>query len=300
VRTFVAGESYLLHADAMLIAAEPLGVRTITYQYSNLVYRNVIMSTTADTMLTFSPLFEERWSWPGIQWPRFTEIGYLYDSVFPNLARPASERRARLTAAGARFVIGVFDENVQDDRYGLIHIDEYAAQLLKLLELLETDRTLGVIIKSQFHRSMERGSARISAPLQKALSTGRLEIPAAGNHRNSVLPAEVAQSCDVVIGNIVGGTASLEAALTGCRSVLLSEYGLRTANDALYAKVDVVYPDLDAALRAIQRFRAGDPAASGLGDWSPILPAFDRFRDGGAARRLQEIVGAATLPGASC
>jgi hypothetical protein len=293
VRAFLAGESHLLHADAMQIAAQPLGITTIAYQYSNLIYPSIIMATTADTMLTFSRLFEERWCWPGLRRPLFLDIGYLYDSVFPIVACPAAQRRARLAAAGATFVIGVFDESVQSDRFGFIHVSQYERHVLTLLHLLRMDPTLGLILKPQFHHSMERGSARIREALDLALSTGRLEIPSAGQHRNSVLPAEVAQSCDVVIGNIVGATAALEAALAGCRSVLLNEHGARTANDVLYRRVDVVYPHLEAALEAIARYRAGEPAAQGLGDWSLILPAFDRFQDGGAARRMREVVGMA-------
>ncbi len=146
------------------------------------------------------------------------------------------------------------------------------------------------MIKTQFHHNLYRLSPDVAEAVARAERTGRLERPEQGSHRNSVLPAEAALSADLVIGFAIGGTASLEAALAGRRSLMVNVYGFRSAADVLYARCDIVYPTLDAALEAIEAYRRGDAPRARLGDWSPILSEFDRFQDGRAAKRLRNLV----------
>ena len=246
--------------------------------------------TTADVMATFSPRFHDRWKLDGYAPHQFVDVGYPFDASFSLVTERARERRERLRAAGAEFVICYFDESVHDDKYGLVHRKEYTDELLRLVGRLERDRTLGLVIKTQFHHNLDRLPLDLTEAISRAERTGRLERPTHGSHRNSVFPAEAALSADIAVGHAIGGTASLEAALAGRRSLIVNAYGFRSAADALYARCDIVCPSLNAALDAIDAYRRGDPARVGLGDWSSILHEFDPFRDGRAADRLREIV----------
>jgi hypothetical protein len=290
VRAFLTCENYMLHADAMQLIAAPLKLRTMSYQYANLAFPSIVMATTARTMITFSPMFHSRYTWTGLKAPAFKDAGYLYDSSF-RLVRPrALERRARLRAAGAAYVIGLFDESVQRHKLGLVDVRKYENHLTTILERVLSDDSLGLVFKTQFHHNLEGGSTRLRELLRSAAATGRVELPSRGRNRNTILPAEVALSSDIVIGYAIGGTASLESALTGCRSIMVNEHGLRTENDALYRNLDIVYPTIHAALDAIEAFRAGDPARRMLGDWRPVLHDFDCYRDGNADARMRAAI----------
>lgn len=293
VRAFMTCENYTVEADAMQLVAGPMGVRTLSYQYSTLPYPSLAMITTADQMVTFAPMFHDRFVFPGYTPPAFVDGGYVYASQFRHVRPLAAARRARMAAAGATFVVGVFDESVQRDKYGLVDATEYEAELMDLLEWLRRDSTLGIVFKTQF-QSHQRGlSVSVTDAIAAAVASGRFDMPVRGHHRNGVLPAEVAAGADITIGHAIGGTASLEAALIGCRSVIVNAYDFVSASDAAYARGDIVYPSLAAARAAIDAFRQGDPMRARLGDWAPILHEFDPFQDEDSASRLQSVLTAA-------
>ena len=217
----------------------------------------------------------------------------MFDSSFALTRRRAGERRARLEAAGARFIYCFFDESLQRDKYGTTHPSDLEADLRLLLQRLLDDPSAGLILKPQFMRFAPKEVPELRAVIEAAERTGRAMVVSDGVHRNNVLPAEAALSADIAIGHASGGTASLEAALVGRRSVMLNPYGFVTPHDALYATCGLVYPSLPHALDAIDRFRRGDRDAGGVGDWSPIVHHFDPFRDGHAARRTRHLIEAA-------
>jgi len=293
VSVFMTCENYAAAADAMQLIAAPMGITTLSYQYSNLPYSSLPMITTADKLATFSPMFERRFTYSGYPPPTFVNCGYVFSSSFPAVRNRAAERRSRMAAAGAMFVVGFFDESIQADKYGLVDIDEYENELLQLLEWMHRDPTHGVVFKTQFLAHQSRLSAKVTAAVAEAVETQRFEMPSIGRHRNVVLPCEVAASADFTIGHAFGGTAPLESALAGCRSLLVNSCNLITEADAVYGRVDVVVPSVGAALTAIDEYRAGSPSRRQLGDWGPILPDFDAFRDEGSASRLYGMVAAA-------
>lgn len=294
VRAFMTCENYALEADAMQLLAGPMKIRTLSYQYSTMPYASLAMATTADEVVTFSPMFHARFVQPGYTPPAFRDCGYVYSSSFPQVRDRARARRTRMSEAGARFVVGVFDESVQRDKYGLVSLRDYEQELLELLEWLQRDPSVGLVLKTQFLSHHTQVSVRVAARLATAVKTGRLEVPVAGRHRNVILPAEVAASCDITIGHAIGGTASLEAALVGCRSLILNTYNVVTDADPTLARADIVYPSMSVALDAIDALRSGKDEAASLGDWSPILHEFDPFADEDASARLFAVLGKAT------
>ena len=287
VRAFMTCENYLSEATAMQCIAASCGIKTISYQYSNMGKLSPMMTTGSDFMLTFSRQYHERWIYKSLRPRAFVDIGYLYDTSFKYLHGRARELRDRLGMAGAKFVLCYFPENAVRDKYTLISEEDYCAEIQTLLRLVLSDPTIGLLLKGQFQKSSSRYIKEISGLHAQAEATGRHIELTYGTHRNIIFPAEAALSSDITIGHMVGATASLEAALTGTRSLILNPYGIEGDNDGLYAQADIVYSSMEAALEAISRFRSGDPERAELGDWSPIIEHFDSFRDGQSGTRMR-------------
>ena len=288
VRAFLCGETYLFDSDAMHAIAADTKLKTVTFQYSNLAYANVITATTSDHMMLFSGRFARMWPHRGFGAQGFTAIGYPFDVAFDRVRARSGEWRRRLERAGARFVVCYFDENVGPPKYGFIAPDDLDREIRLLAQRVLDDANLGVIFKSQFRKRSPSVRLASDPLLAAAIATGRMIDLCEGHHRNIVLPAEAALASDIAVGHLIGGTAAVESALAGTRCVLVNFNGLKTANDELYARGQVVFESLDDAWAAIEKFRDGDARYRALGDWSAFLHEFDPFRDGRAAERLRD------------
>jgi hypothetical protein len=287
VRAFMTSENYFTAADAMQIIAGPLGIRTLSNQYSNMSSVGPSMMTTADTMVTFSPIYHERWTHPIIAPKQFYDAGYLYDSAFKRVRERAKLHRQFLMKSGARFILCFFDENAFRGKYELVLREDLVEEIRMLLKLIVNDSSWGLVVKSQFQQHSPIRFPELSELRKTADATGRYLELTHGTVRNTVFPAEAALVSDMAFGHAVGATAALESALSGTRTILLNPYGIKSENDKFYEKADIVYSSIGAAMEAIGEYRAGKPERAGLGDWSPLLHEFDPFLDGGAAARLR-------------
>ena len=287
VDIMLTSDPHLIQADAMAVVAELTGRPLAAYQYSNLATHSVAMLTTADCFLLFHQAFRPLWDESGVTPGRFEAIGYSFDGAFHACSHRGRMHRERLQANGADFVICLFDESVQEDKFGVIAVQDHHQELLALLGYMLAEPGIGVVVKSQFQSNTPSRRYPDDPTVKAALSTGRFLELTTGDHRNLVYPAEAALISDIAIGNIVGATASLEAALAGRRSLLLDQHGQKRHRRELYDQADLVYPSMKEAIAAIRRHRSGDPAAAALGDWTPIIDQFDAFRDGRSAERLR-------------
>jgi hypothetical protein len=290
IRAFLSGEPYLFDSDAVHVVSRDLDVNTVTFQYSNLAYPNVILASTSDRMLLFSERYARMWSTGGIGPREFTATGYPFDGAFARVRGRAAELRAGLESAGARFVISYFDENVGPPKYGFIEPEEFDAEIRSLAQRVLDDPTLGIIFKSQFRKRSPTIRLADDPVLAAAIRTGRMVDLYTGVHRNIVLPAEAALASDLALSQIIGATAALESALAGTRCVLVNFNGVKTANDELYARGLVVFDSFESVMDAIARYRAGDARYAALGDWSSFLHELDPFRDGASAVRLRAVL----------
>lgn len=289
VSAFLTAENYLVPADAMTLIGPALGVRTMSYQYSNLAVRSPLMMTTADVMFTFAPTYHRHWTDEGLRPGDFIDTGYPFDTAFARVRQRASAAKQRLRSAGATCILAYFDENFfSGTKYGLTTPEEHYAELKALLELVVRDPEIGVVTKVQFQRNAASRLAGLEPLVAEATATGRYLELVRGVHRNAVLPVEAALAADITIGHAIGSTASLEAALAGARSVMLNPYMMRDANHEQYLRADILLPGLPQALEAIGAFRRGQRPA--LGDWTPIIEHFDRYRDGRSAERVRAIL----------
>jgi hypothetical protein len=289
-RAFMNCENYIAEADAMIIISPDLDIKTISYQYSN--HLNVVpsMLSTADIMLSFSSQYHQRWVHHGIRPGDFVNIGYPFDRSFELIRPRAQNHRLRLIGAEADFIICYFDESVQLTKYGLTSKGSYCDELLILYQLILDDPSFALIVKPQFAWNSPNHFEQIKNARAAALGTGRYLEMVNGVTRNIIFPAEAALAADIAIGHAIGGTAPLEAALAGVRSIMLNPYGVKSQLDQLYAKGDIVYSSLETAIDAIRAFRAGSENRQRLGDWSEIIEQFDPFHDGHSDRRLRELL----------
>lgn len=288
VRAFLSGEMYLFDSDAIHAIGAEMNVTTVTFQYSNLAYSNVIVATTSDHMMLFAERFARIWPHRGFGAERFCAIGYPFDVAFARVRERSAQWRRRLESAGARFVVCYFDENVGPPKYGFIAPSDLDGEIRLLARRVLDNPGLGVIFKSQFRKRSPTVRLASDPLLHAALATGRMIDLCEGSHRNIVLPAEAALASDMAISHLIGGTAAVESALAGTRCVLINFNELKTANDELYARGFVVFESLEDTLVAIEKFRSGDARYAALGDWSAFLHELDPFRDGRAADRLRE------------
>lgn len=290
IGAFLSGESYLLDAAAVQLVAPRLQIRTVSYQYSNISFLSPAMMNTADLMLLFSPAYAPHWRHEGIGAQSTATLGYPYDGVADAVRPRARALREALMAHGAHFVIAYFDESVQDSRWGVVHRSEHLHDIEQLATAVLDDSTLGVIVKTQFARNTPERMSAASPVLREARATGRFVELCRGRHRNVVFPAEAALAADLTIGHAIGGTAIVESAVVGARSVIVNPYAWWGTWDAWYEDAGLVLPSVAAVLAALRSLRAGEPAAQRLGDWTPVLDRFVGIRDGRAPARLRRVV----------
>src|SRR3990167_570050 len=289
-RVFLIRETYYTLSDAMQLVATDVNVKTIAYQYSNMASISILMLSTADRFLLFSDMYRQVFQVNGITPQKFVLMGYLYDYV-ANLVREKSyKHREILMRAGAKFIVGYFDESVQHGRWAGIEKQDHLSDLHMLAEAVLADPSFGVILKPQFIFNLPSQLYKDDDIIQAAKATGRYLELSEGVHRNDIYPTEVALAADLCINHKVGCTAALEAALTGVRTVILNSCGAKTTCDNIYAQADIEYKTMDSLMEAIACYRSGSAKHQTLGDWTQILHEFDPYRDGKATLRLRDHV----------
>jgi len=283
---FLFSDPYMVSTDAFQLVAPALGVRTVSYQYSNLGFVHPVMLSTSDVMLIFSERFEELYAEMSIHPISFEHIGYPYDDVPKRVAQYSREHRQQLESMGAEFIICYFDESVQENRWGLISEEDHLEDLHMLFDLILNDPQMGIILKSQFVRNSATKKYHDDLLLKQAFQTGRILELESGTHRNRIFPAEAALASDIAIGHKFGATASLESAVAGIRSLLINRSGFISAHDELYAECEIEFKSLREALDAIMKYRSGEKKYHKLGDWAEIIDQFVSYCDGGGAERI--------------
>jgi hypothetical protein len=290
VRAFVASDPHMVQSDAMAIAAEASGIPFLSYQYSNLGMVSPGMIPAADHFVLFSETFEPLWRLPSVAPKRFTVGGYVYDSAFRRVRERAEALRDKLRGAGARTIVCYFDESVQHNKFGVISPEAHRTEVVSLLRQVVERDDWAVIVKSQFEFNSPSRLYPDEPVAQAAKATGRYVELLRGDHRNIVLPCEAAMASDIAIGHLVGATASLEAALSGARSVMIDAYSQIRFRRDLYESARLIFTNIEDVLAAIDAWRAGEAEWSAIGDWAPIIDAFDPYRDGKASERLRALI----------
>jgi len=289
---FICAENYMRESDAVNLVSSRLNIDTFSLQYSNMEDIPPTMLSTADTALIWSNLFVKRYQKYGKFNKRFVTVGYPYDQSFSEMRRAGFENRKEFMSERDKFVVALFDESVQQDRYGFTSKADYVDELLTATDIVTHDPDLMLLLKPQFYgKGVEILESELDESIMKRITSSVYQLEYGTRlGRNLVLPAEAAMKADFIVGQAIGGTAVVEAALVGKRAILVNAGEIEGENVALYQAHGLVFPTLRDAFGAISKYRMKEEGYRDLGDWTDLIGVFDEFRDGHAADRIYKIV----------
>jgi len=220
--------------------------------------------------------------------------GYICDYKFSSKKSKAEELRGRLSDNGIKYIIGFFDQGYGPDgmfNFGY-HISDIGYQFL--LNKILTHEDIGVIIKPKKPKILNlKLSNKSNDLLEKVISSKKcilLNNHAAHHVKNfEDIPAQVAMASDITVHDtLLAGTAALESALVGCKSIMFDYYG---AKQSLFNQnnLDIVYTDWNLLWTKIIDDK-NKRSNNNFGDWSKIIKKFDPYMDGKANQRIIDIL----------
>ncbi|MFQ5801314.1 MAG: hypothetical protein ACE5JQ_00270 [Candidatus Methylomirabilales bacterium] len=207
----------------------------------------------------------------------FVITGFNGENDFPEGKIQALKYRERLTQAGARFVIALFDNGYGHDmvfsRTTLVSLYHY------FLTWVLASKDGGLIIKPK-RDTIPRGLSELRDLFAAAEATGRCLVLTgeAGAHTAGFaadLGVGLGHSSAAVVSAIAVGRA-LHCDLGRTPDHPLASWGMGR----------VLFHDLESLARAIESYRK-EPARSPVGDFTPVLDDLDPFRDGRAGERTE-------------
>jgi len=289
VKKFVFKETHSVYSDAIQLVAARIGLETICLQYSNLALKTCQMQTTADKFLMFSEQYRKIFSDQTFSPRRLIITGYPYREAIKHIKSRAELTKKKLKEKGATTVLGYFDENVHDEKFGLIDRQAHLSEMIKLAKAVLQHNNLAIVVKTQFMRNSIENSYPDDEQINAALDTGRFLGISEGDHRNNIYPAEVAISSDICVGHFFGATASLESALAGTRSVLINEFNAKPFYDQLLND-KLVFNKVDDVISFLEKHQFDPQRFGKIGDWTQILEIFDPFNDIYSYHRIREAI----------
>ena len=291
VKLHVDPADHVRHRAASDKAIADLGGVSVGYQRSSDLFASVMRATAADVHFAFAPAWAELARNSRSSIPQLVANGYVHDRAFSLARTKSTQLRDGLQNQGVRFIICFFDESSSDDqRRGATH--SFRAENYRfLLDKLFKDPELGLVFKPKKPSTLRRRLGKVSDLLDQALETGRCHLYAEGVAATEVLPCEASLVADVTIGMMSGGTAAMESALAGSRTLILDREFLTFHPLYELGEGRVVFRDWETLWDALTAYREDPRPTSGFGDWSAMLDNLDPFRDGKAAQRMGEYIG---------
>ena len=292
-KVFLFKETHSIHSDAIQLVSSEIGLKTICLQYSNMGMISPLMLTTADEFFIFSKMFKNNFEYQNIRPEKFIINGYLYNGIEKYLLKKASKRKQLLNELGVNFIISYFDESVQNNKWGCIHIDHHIKELHKILNYIINKPDTALLVKTQFVFNSPSKLYPKDPIILKALNTGRyIEVFEGDQWRNNVLPTEIGLISDICISHKLGATAGLETALSGARTILLNSIKSNTSFDKIYNEANIVFSNIDDALSSITNIikDTNNNNNNDLGLWSNIIHKFDLKNDKKSINRISKHV----------
>ena len=250
-------------------------VKTVKIQYSNLAIRTLFMQSNPSIFLAFSNHFSNKFQYRefGLGPLEIVEVEKSNTLDKFELIDRSSLLRNVLHSAGSEFIIGYFDESVQDDNvWSYKTKTDHLSDIHTLCSYVLDNPKIGVILKTQFMRNNPILLYPDDSLISMAIESKRFVIHELGIHRNLILPEEIALASDLCLGDLVGGTASLEAALTGVPSIMVDCMNIgRDYRELYYKQTRLVYASLQCALDEVTKILNGQLELKSIGDWSSIL-----------------------------
>lgn len=274
--------------NQIAIADAIAGVGGISSIYQRSYKPNSSPQTTvvADIIFDFSPQVYEIERDSGSLFCYHVATGYLGDYRFELLRSKAAKIRQQLMAHGAKHIIAYFDETTVDDArwmYGHKFLqDNYSFWLNKIIEHKE----FAIIFKPKMPNTLRRRLGPIAVILKEAEQTGRCFVFEGGAPLSFFPPAAAALASDIAIQEILtGGTAGLESALAGVKTLLMDLDGW-PLSPLHKLGPNVVFKDWPSAWEACVEYFQDPQSRPHFGDWSLMINELDPFCDGRAAERM--------------
>lgn len=287
-KLFLYRSTHAIQSDAIQLISSRIDIKTMCTQYSNMSMMHPVMMSSADEYILFSDMYKNVFEYEDIKPKRFLSFGYLYNGIAVHVMKESELIRFNLISLGVRFVVGYFDESVQFDKWAFFTKRAHVHELNLLAKKVIEDPSFGVIVKSQFLYSTPSKLYPDNKYLFEAKLTGRfVELVQEGSVRNDIYPTQVALASDLCVSHKIGATAGLESALAGKRSLLINSPPMFGFTDHLYYRADIIYPNMEEVIHAIDAYRNGVSNKQNLGDWRDIIYNFDPYIDDKAVSRLR-------------
>lgn len=291
VNKFVFKETHGIRADAVNFFHRKIGIESFWIQYAACTIPNVNMQPFADKNLIFSSKYKKLMSNEYSQDHQFITVGYPYRQMEGALIDQAQQIRQDLEAKGIKFIIGYFDESVQSGQYALITQEDHWSDMETLASFILENPDVAILLKPQFTFNTIAKRVKHRDLVARAFASGRLlEIVSGTKTRNLIMPAEIALASDVCIGNLVGGTALVETALFGCRSILTNQYNVSSHLLSGELPENIIFQNVADALAAISDARKEIFSDSEIGVWGPYLAQEDQYTDGRSFDRIAKAI----------
>ena len=220
------------------------------------------------------------------------EIGYIGDYKFKKKFKEGVEIKKNLKEKGVNYIIGFFDQGYSKNSMFNVHYNVSKKGYEFLLNKIILHEDIGLIIKPKKPALLKEKLGKVYDLLIEAQKTGRVILfdkhPIYHSKNFEDTPAKVAAASNISIHDtLLAGTAGLESALTGTKSVYFDYYNARKSqfdnND-----LKIVFRDWNSLWEEILKdYKYGNQS---LGNWTGIIKKFDMTRDGKANLRIMNFL----------
>ncbi len=221
-------------------------------------------------------------------------FGYITDYKFNKIDKDSLELKEKLKSSGVKYIIGFFDQGAMKDEFFELYSYNISCIGYKFLikKILENNN-YGLIIKPKKPRLLKEKLGDTYSMLEKAKETNRcivLENFDKDHVKNfEDIPAKIAKACDLTIhDNVLAGTAALESALVGSKSVMFDYYKSKK-NQFESDGLNIVFRDWNYLWEEIEKDYK-NISTSNFGNWNKIIHKFDKFRDGKSNIRITNFI----------
>jgi hypothetical protein len=220
------------------------------------------------------------------------KFGYIGDYKFLIKKSESDDLKLKLKNLGCKYIIGFFDQGSTDDYFFDIGHEKSREGYKFLLNKVLENEHLGLIIKPKKPKLLKNKLSDVYDLLSKAKETKRC-IVFDNYEKNHVknfedIPAKIAMASDITIHDtLLAGTAGLESALTGNKSVFFDYYH-STKSHFLSKDLNIVFNDWNYLW--IEILKDQNKENKNLGNWNNIIDQFDIFRDGKANLRIMNFL----------
>ncbi len=287
IKVFFKPGSLLIYYD---IAAKLSGAAIISFQYSYIAFMTVIHADCSDMFFVWNEYYANFYNHRHTRIRHFLQTGYIFNGVFDAVRPQAIEPRQHLRDKGARFILSVFDENLDFASYVFLrNVRQHKISFYRMiLEYVQNDPTVGMIIKPKRDSSIAdlKSSTQTAPIVQRLLDEKRLIVLKAQQ-----LPAEAGLASDLAIGLIAESTAALECRLAGIPAFFYESYAAVATEGHVKNRDNFLFNDPRKLIEAIEQLRKSSEWYYNVGTPASFQCSGEGRADQRVAFFLQKLLG---------